>query len=103
MLILEMLLNGTHRICDSLLLYTARIFVSLKPSVNDPQGSTVRQGLIDMGFEEVIDVRVGKYIELTVESETEKFAKDKVNDMCDKLLSNPVIEMYNFEIIKKDN
>ena len=83
------------------MLYTARIFVSLKPSVNDPQGSTVRQGLIDMGFEEVMDVRVGKYIELTVESETEKFAKDKVNDMCDKLLSNPVIEMYNFEIIKK--
>ena len=85
------------------MLYTARIFVSLKPSVNDPQGSTVRQGLIDMGFEEVMDVRVGKYIELTVESETEKLAKDKVNDMCDKLLSNPVIEMYNFEIIKKDN
>ena len=48
------------------MLYTARIFVSLKPSVNDPQGSTVRQGLIDMGFEEVMDVRVGKYIELTV-------------------------------------
>ena len=85
------------------MLYTARIFVSLKPSVNDPQGSTVRQGLIDMGFEEVMDVRVGKYIELTVESETEKLAKDKVNDMCDKLLSNPVIETYNFEIIKKDN
>ena len=83
------------------MLYTARIFVSLKPSVNDPQGSTVRQGLIDMGFDEVMDVRVGKYIELTVESETEKFAEDKVNDMCDKLLSNPVIEMYNFEITKK--
>ena len=59
------------------MLYTARIFVSLKPSVNDPQGSTVRQGLIDMGFDEVMDVRVGKYIELTVESETEKFAEDK--------------------------
>ena len=85
------------------MLYKARIFVSLKPSVNDPQGSTVRQGLIDMGFEQVLDVRVGKYIELTVESETEKSAKDKVNDMCDKLLSNPVIEMYNFEIIEKSD
>ena len=56
-----------------------------------------------MGFEQVLDVRVGKYIELTVESETEKSAKDKVNDMCDKLLSNPVIEMYNFEIIEKSD
>tara|TARA_Y100000590_G_scaffold465749_1_gene638936 strand:- start:7296 stop:7553 length:258 start_codon:yes stop_codon:yes gene_type:complete len=84
------------------MLYTARIFVSLKPAVNDPQGSTVKQGLIDMGFKEVTDVRVGKYIELALESKTKKSAEDKVNEMCDKLLSNPVIEMYRFELIEKD-
>ena len=84
------------------MLYTARIFVSLKPSVNDPQGITVRQGLIDMGFDGVTDVRVGKYIELTVESDTQNIAEDTVRDMCGKLLSNPVIERYDFEIIKDD-
>jgi|TARA_Y100000815_G_C13155396_1_gene429598 phosphoribosylformylglycinamidine synthase PurS subunit len=84
------------------MLYTARIFVSLKPSVNDPQGITVRQGLIDMGFDGVTDVSVGKYIELTVESDTQNIAEDTVRDMCGKLLSNPVIERYDFEIIKDD-
>ena len=83
------------------MLYIARIFVSLKPSVNDPQGITVRQGLIDMGFKEVTDVRVGIYIELSIEAGAQNIAKQKVSEMCYRLLRNPVIERYNFEIITK--
>ncbi|SVD56515.1 uncharacterized protein METZ01_LOCUS409369 [marine metagenome] len=83
------------------MLYIARIFVSLKPTVNDPQGITVRQGLIDMGFREVNDVRVGKYIELSIEAKDQNIAEQKVSDMCEQLLSNPVIEHYSFEINTK--
>ena len=83
------------------MLYIARIFVSLKPTVNDPQGITVRQGLIDMGFREVKDLRVGKYIELSIEAKDQNIAEQKVSDMCEQLLSNPVIEHYSFEINTK--
>jgi phosphoribosylformylglycinamidine synthase len=76
----------------------ARVIVTPKPVVNDPQGITVRQGLATLGFGEVTDVRVGKYIEVRLDARSEREARDRVEEMCRKLLANHVIEDYRFEI-----
>ena len=69
-----------------------------KPVVNDPQGLTVKQGLGSLGFREVAEVRVGKYIEVTLEGTSEHEARERVEEMCRQLLANHVIEDYHFEI-----
>jgi phosphoribosylformylglycinamidine synthase len=76
----------------------ARVIVTPKPVVSDPQGITVRQGLATLGFGEVTDVRVGKYIEVRLEAGSEKEARDRVDAMCRRLLANHIIEDYRFEI-----
>ncbi|MEE8336774.1 MAG: phosphoribosylformylglycinamidine synthase subunit PurS [Dehalococcoidia bacterium] len=78
--------------------YLARIDVMLKALVNDPQGLTVLDGLKTLGFESVDRVRIGKRIELTVEAASEQAARQAVTEMCDRLLANPVIEDFTFEI-----
>ncbi len=79
-------------------LFLARVFVTLKPTVNDPQGNTIADGLRSLGFSGVQDVRAGKYIEVEVEATTTDDAESQVDSMCDKLLANPVIESYRFEL-----
>ena len=76
----------------------ARVIVTPKPVVNDPQGITVRQGLATLGFREVHDVRVGKYIEVTLDASTEHEARQRVEAMCNQLLANHVIEDFRFDI-----
>ncbi len=76
----------------------ARVIVTPKPVVNDPQGITVRQGLAALGFAEVSDVRVGKYIEVNLDAATEREARDRVEAMCKQLLANHVIEDYRFDV-----
>jgi phosphoribosylformylglycinamidine synthase subunit PurS len=76
----------------------ARVIVMPKPVVNDPQGLTVKQALASLGFGEVGDVRVGKYIEITLEGASEHDARERVEEMCRRLLANHVIEDYRFEI-----
>ncbi len=76
----------------------AKVIVTPKPVVNDPQGLTVRQGLATLGFGEVSDVRVGKYIEVSLDVASEREARKRVDEMCRKLLANHVIEDYRFEI-----
>jgi phosphoribosylformylglycinamidine synthase subunit PurS len=76
----------------------ARVIVTPKPVVNDPQGVTVRQGLATLGFGEVTDVRVGKYIEVRLEAGSEREARERVDAMCRQLLANHVIEDYRFDI-----
>ncbi len=78
----------------------ARVYVTLKPSVLDPQGKTVKHALESLGFRGVADVRMGKYIELQVKSSSVSAAKKDVQRMCEKLLANPVIETYRVEISK---
>ena len=77
---------------------TARVIVTPKPVVNDPQGLTVKQGLTTLGFREVEDVRVGKYIEVSLEAETVREARERVEAMCRQLLANHVIEDFHFEL-----
>lgn len=74
-----------------------KIFVSLKEGVLDPQGKAVERSLHSLGFGEVQDVRVGKYIEVSVDAPSQQAAEARVREMCDKLLANPVIEDYRFE------
>ena len=76
----------------------AKIFVTLKEGILDPQGRAVQQSLQTLGFSSVEDVRIGKFLEVEVR-ETEKSAAEfQVKSMCEKLLANPVIENYRYEL-----
>jgi len=74
----------------------ARIQVKLKPTVLDAQGAQVRQALHSLGFAEVREVRMGRHIELELPDGAD--AERQVRAMCEKLLTNPVIETYEFEV-----
>jgi phosphoribosylformylglycinamidine synthase len=76
----------------------ARVFVTLKPSVFDPQGKTVTDALHTLGYSTVKDVRQGKYFELDIEAQRPEEARRLASEAADKLLSNPVIESYRVEI-----
>jgi phosphoribosylformylglycinamidine synthase subunit PurS len=75
-----------------------KIFVSFKDGVLDPQGKAVERSLHSLGYQEVRDVRMGKYMEIEMEAPSRQTAEARVREMCDKLLANPVIEDYKFEI-----
>ncbi len=77
--------------------FGVHLVVTLKPVVNDPQGLVVQSGLHQLGFDGVDNVRVGKYIEFTLEAEDEGSARQQVTQMCEKLLRNPVIEDYEIK------
>ena len=77
----------------------ARINVTLKPGVLDPQGAAVRHSLCSLGFAGVAKVRQGKVIELDLTENDPIKAKSQVEDMCEKLLANTVIENYSVEIL----
>jgi phosphoribosylformylglycinamidine synthase subunit PurS len=78
--------------------FLARVYVTLKPTVNDPQGLTIADGLRSLGFDEVEGVRAGKYLEVRLEAADEAAAAQRVDAMCDKLLANSVIEAYRFDV-----
>ncbi|MCS7276835.1 MAG: phosphoribosylformylglycinamidine synthase subunit PurS [Dehalococcoidia bacterium] len=80
--------------------YLARVYVTLKPVVNDPQGLTIRGALHDLGFSEVESVRAGKYLELQLRAGSEQEAARRVDEMCRLLLANTVIEDYRFSLEK---
>ncbi len=79
-------------------MFLARVYVTLKPTVNDPQGLTIRGGLHSLGFDGVDSVRAGKYIEITLEGDDKASAEKQVTEMCQKLLANSVIEDFRFEL-----
>ncbi len=79
-------------------MWLARVYVTLKPVVNDPQGLSIKGGLHSLGFETVESVRVGKYIEIKVNEPDQASAETAVRQMCSKLLANPVIEDFRFEL-----
>jgi phosphoribosylformylglycinamidine synthase PurS subunit len=74
--------------------YRFRVVVSLKPGLLDPQGKAIEGSLPSMGWANASNVRVGKYVELVVDAETEAAAASQVDEMARRLLSNPVIENY---------
>jgi phosphoribosylformylglycinamidine synthase len=76
----------------------ARVFVTLKPSVFDPQGRTIADALQSLGYASVRDVRQGKYFELDLGAASGEEARTLASEVADKLLANPVIESYRVEI-----
>lgn len=81
-------------------MYLAKIYITLKPTVNDPQGLTIKGALHHLGFTAVEDVRAGKYMEVRINEDDSAKAHKQVNEMCHKLLANPIIENYRFELEK---
>ena len=79
-------------------MYLARVYVTLKPTVNDPQGLTIKGGLHSLGFREVEAVRAGKYMEIRLNEADRAKAEAQVREMCRLLLANPVIEDYRFDL-----
>jgi phosphoribosylformylglycinamidine synthase len=76
----------------------ARVFVTLKPSVFDPQGKTITDALHSLGYADVDEVRQGKYFDLDLKAATAEQAKRLATEVADKLLANPVIESYRVEV-----
>jgi phosphoribosylformylglycinamidine synthase len=78
--------------------YHARIYITLRSSVLDPAGTAVQSGIKQMGYPDVEGVRIGKYVEMNLKAQDEAEAKTQLDSICDRLLANPVIENYRFEI-----
>ena len=78
--------------------FKASVKVALKSSVLDPQGKTVLAALHSLGFNEAKDLRVGKHFEIVLEGKDKFGVENRVRQFCEKLLVNPVIEHYSFEV-----
>ncbi|MCK4948325.1 MAG: phosphoribosylformylglycinamidine synthase subunit PurS [Candidatus Aureabacteria bacterium] len=79
-------------------MFLAKVYVTLKKSVLDPQGVTVKHALESLDFESVSDVRLGKYMEIKLDVSDEEEAEARLKEMCKKLLINPVIEEYTYDL-----
>jgi phosphoribosylformylglycinamidine synthase len=78
--------------------YLSKIRVTLRSSILDPQGKAVQHAIASLGVPDVKEVRIGKYIELRVDGNSEGAAREATEAVCRKLLANPVMEDYTFEI-----
>ena len=78
--------------------WRARVFVTPKQGVLDPQGKAVQHSLHTLGYPEVADVRIGKFIELRLADVSHESAETRIREMCDRLLANRVIEDFSFTI-----
>ena len=79
-------------------MFQARIYITLKPTVNDPQGVTVLSSLHRLGFDSAEDVRIGKYLLVNINESDRVKAETSATEMCQKLLANPVIEEFRFDL-----
>ncbi|MCZ6705645.1 MAG: phosphoribosylformylglycinamidine synthase subunit PurS [Bacteroidetes bacterium] len=79
-------------------MYKARINVTLRQSILDPQGKAAHHALSQLGFDDVDEVRIGKHIELNIDTESEDSAANVARQACEKLLANPVMEDYSVDI-----
>lgn len=78
--------------------FDVEVRVWLKPSVFDPQGHAALKALHTMGYDETSDLRIGKYMHLTIQAPSEEVARTRVQDLCERVLSNPVMETFAFEL-----
>ena len=83
-------------------MFLARIYISPKPTVNDPEGLTILSSLGQLGYQNVRSVRSGKYMEVHLDAGSKKDAESALKGMCEKLLANPVIEEYSFDLRPED-
>lgn len=78
--------------------FQAKVYVTLRSSVLDPAGVAVEVGVKSMGYDGIEGIRIGKYVELKVRAADEAAARTQLDTICDRLLANPVIENYRFEL-----
>lgn len=76
----------------------AEIYIFLKKTISDPQGLTVKHALESLGYKDLADVRIGKLVNIKLNSKDKKIVRQKIDGMCKKLLANPIIEDYYFKI-----
>ncbi|TET72352.1 MAG: phosphoribosylformylglycinamidine synthase subunit PurS [Candidatus Aminicenantes bacterium] len=76
----------------------AEIYITLKKTVADPQGLTIKHALDSLGYKEVEEVRIGKLVTVRLNINDKKEAEQRLNEMCKKLLANPIIEDYSSKI-----
>jgi|TARA_B100000929_G_scaffold116765_1_gene92577 phosphoribosylformylglycinamidine synthase len=76
----------------------AKIHITFKNGVLDPQGKAVHQALKDLGYNEVSEIQMGKYLELKLDGVSQEDAENRVTEMCEKLFANTVIESYRFTL-----
>jgi len=76
----------------------AQIYITLKRTVADPQGLTIKHALESLGYNDLADVRMGKLVVIKLNFKDRKRAEKEINEMCKKLLANPIIEDYHFKI-----
>lgn len=77
-------------------MFVSRITITLRKSILDPQGKAVQHGIHSLGYNTVDDVRIGKFIELSVNASSKREAEEVTRDVCKKLLANPVMEDFAF-------
>jgi phosphoribosylformylglycinamidine synthase len=79
-------------------MYLAKVFVRHKKGILDPQGKTVKDALHALKYSSVTEVKIGKLIDVKLDAKSMEDARHQLNEMCKKVLTNPVIEQYSFEI-----
>ncbi|MGD9679098.1 MAG: phosphoribosylformylglycinamidine synthase subunit PurS [Vulcanibacillus sp.] len=79
-------------------MFKAKVYVTLRENILDPQGKAVKDSLLFLGYDETAEVRIGKYIELNLKVEELSVAEERLKEMCERLLANTVIEDYRYEI-----
>ena len=82
------------------LLLLAKIYIKPKSTVKDPQGNIIQSSLKDLGFLNIENVNMGKYLEIKLDTDNESTASEDIKKMCDQILTNPLIEDYSFVIEK---
>lgn len=83
-------------------MFDVEIYISLKKTVADPQGLTVKHALESLNYQNIDDLRMGKLVKMRLNLEDKKDAENKINEMCKKLLVNPIIEEYSYKISDKN-
>lgn len=78
--------------------FRAHVRVAPKPTISDPEGDTIASALGRLGFKNVESLRAGKYFDLVLDAPDSELARESVHQMCEKLLANPVIERFEFEV-----
>lgn len=84
-------------------MYSAQIKIKLRKSILDPQGKTVEHSLMSLGYNNIKDTRIGKFIELKLDVPDEIEAVKITDEVCSKLLANPVMEDYEFDVVEVVN
>ncbi len=80
----------------------AKVYVTPKRGVLDPQGKAVASSLHSLGFDEVADVRIGKYMEIRLSASSRAEAERRIGEMCERLLANGVIEDFRFDVVEDE-